>query len=56
MPYLTTGAVWLEGFELGHDFTISELFFRRSARLDKSGPVSLHLISSSIEGRLGKCL
>lgn len=50
------GAVCLEGFELGHDFTNSELFFHPSAGLDKSGPVSLHQTSSSMEGRLGKCL
>lgn len=43
------GAVWLVGFELGHGFTVSELFFHSSAGLDKLGSVSLHQISSSIE-------
>lgn len=51
-----TDALWLEGFELGHGFTISELFFCPSAELDKSGSLSLHGISSSTEGWLGKCL
>lgn len=50
------GALWLEGLQLGRGFTIPELFFYPSTGLDKSGSLSLHQISYSAEGCLGKCL
>lgn len=38
-----TGVVWLEVFGLGYGFTISELSFCPSARLEKSGSPSVRL-------------